>query len=209
LSNLAASLVTFLLVSKNYINIRWKFDWKLNKEMMKYAFPVMIASLAFAVNEGIDRVLIEHLLPEGVGEAEAGRYSACYKMGIFMVLFRMAYSLGIAPFFFNYPKNEYAQSKYATVTQYFIIFGRFTMLSIIVFVDFSTPLLFPKPTHWSGFEIVPSITPAYFTLGTYTNLSVWYKLQHKTYIGAIRSLIGGVATLGLNSLLITKLGIIG
>lgn len=209
LSNLAASLVTFLLVSKNYINIRWKFDWKLNKEMMKYAFPVMIASLAFAVNEGIDRVLIEHLLPEGIGEAEAGRYSACYKMGIFMVLFRMAYSLGIEPFFFNYAKNEDAQLKYATVTKYFIIFGSFAMLGIIVFVDVLKPLLIPKSIYWSAMEIVPYIILANFMLGIYTNLSVWYKLQDKTYIGAIISLIGAVATIGFNYLLIPRTGIIG
>lgn len=209
LSNLVASIITFLLVSKNYVKIKFCFDWKLNKEMMKYAFPVMIASLAFAVNEGIDRVLIEHLLPEGIGVAEAGRYSACYKVGIFMVLFRMAYSLGIEPFFFNYAKNDDAQIKYATITKYFVMFGSFAMLGIIVFVDLLKPLLIPKAIYWSAMEIVPYIILANFMLGIYTNLSVWYKLQDKTYVGAIISLIGAIATIGFNYLLIPRVGIIG
>src|SRR5690606_18548656 len=51
LANLIASIITFLMVSKNYFTIKFSFDWKLNKEMMKYAFPVMIASIAFAINE--------------------------------------------------------------------------------------------------------------------------------------------------------------
>jgi len=209
LSNLVASVITFFFVGKYYTKIKLKFDWKLNTEMMKYAFPVMIASLAFAVNEGIDRVLIEHLLPEGIGEAEAGRYAACYKVGIFMVLFRMAYSLGIEPFFFNYAKNDDAQIKYATVTKYFVMFGSFAMLAIIVFVDLLKPLLIPKAIYWSAMEIVPYIILANFMLGIYTNLSVWYKLQDKTYIGAIISLIGAIATIGFNYLLIPKIGIIG
>ena len=209
LSNLVASIITFLFVSKNYLKLKLSFDWKLNKEMMKYAFPVMIASIAFAVNEGIDRVLIEHLLPDGIGEAEAGRYSACYKVGIFMVLFRMAYSLGIEPFFFNYAKNDDAQVKYATVTKYFVLFGSFSMLAIIVFVDILKPLLIPKATYWSAMEIVPYIILANFLLGIYTNLSVWYKLQDKTYIGAIISLIGAITTIGFNYLLIPIMGIMG
>src|SRR5690606_40336872 len=67
----------------------------------------------------------------------------------------------------------------------------------------------PKSIYWSAMEIVPYIILANFMLGIYTNLSVWYKLQDKTYIGAIISLIGAVATIGFNYLLIPKIGIIG
>lgn len=209
LANLVASAVTFLLVSKNYLSIKLSFDWKLNKEMMKYAFPVMVASIAFAINEGIDRVLIKKILPIGIGEAEAGRYSACYKIGIFMVLFRMAYTLGIEPFFFNYAKNDDAQIKYATITKYFTLFGSFAFLAIIVFADVLKPFLIPKEEYWSAMEIVPYIVLANLLLGIYTNLSVWYKLQDKTYVGAIISLIGAAATIGFNFILIPKIGILG
>jgi hypothetical protein len=34
-----------------------------------------------------------------IAEAEVGVYSACYKLGLFMVLYRTAYTLGIEPFF--------------------------------------------------------------------------------------------------------------
>jgi len=209
LANLIASIVTFLLVSKNYFTLKFTFDWTLNKQMMRYAFPVMIASIAFAINEGIDRVLIESILPDDIGEAEAGRYSACYKVGIFMVLFRMAYSLGIEPFFFNYAKNEDAQIKYATITKYFIMCGSATFLFIIVFVDIFKPFLIPKQEYWSAMEIVPYIVLANFLLGIYTNFSVWYKLQDKTYVGAVISLIGAVVTIGLNYILIPIMGIVG
>lgn len=209
LANLIASFVTFVMLFKSYKNLKLNYDWKLNKEMIKYAFPVMIASLAFAINEGIDRVMIEYILPDGIGTAEAGRYSACYKIGIFMILFRMAYSLGIEPFFFNYAKNDDAPVKYATITKYFIIFGSFSMLFIIVFADLLKPFLISRKEYWSAMEIVPFVVLANFMLGIYTNLSVWYKLQDKTYIGAIISIGAALLTISLNFILIPSVGIVG
>jgi hypothetical protein len=38
------------------------------------------------------------LLPANIAETEVGVYSACYKLGLFMVLYRTAYTLGIEPF---------------------------------------------------------------------------------------------------------------
>jgi hypothetical protein len=44
--------------------------------------------------------LLSKLLPADIA-AEVGVYSACYKLGLFMVLYRTAYTLGIEPFFFQ------------------------------------------------------------------------------------------------------------
>ena len=46
-------------------------------------------------------------------------------------------------------------------------------------------------------------------LGIYTNLSVWYKLQDKTKIGAYISIIGAVVTVILNYVLIPIIGLVG
>ena len=70
--------------------------------MLRYGFPILIAGIAFAINEHFDKILLEWM---GVPLSEIGAYSACYKIGMFMVLFRTAYSLGIEPFFFSYSKN--------------------------------------------------------------------------------------------------------
>jgi hypothetical protein len=58
----------------------------------------MVAGIAFAINEQFDKILSK-LLPADIAEAEVGVYSACYKLGLFMVLYRTAYTLGIEPFF--------------------------------------------------------------------------------------------------------------
>ena len=135
LSMLISSLATFVVLAPDYFKINWKLDPELWKRMMKYGLPILIAGLAFAINEHFDKILLGKLLPPNIAKSEVGAYSACYKLGLFMVLFRTAYTLGIEPFFFSHSSNENAPQTYATITKYFVIFGSFISLCVIVFAD--------------------------------------------------------------------------
>lgn len=206
ISNLIASLATFIVLSPDYFKLNWKFDWVLWRKMMNYGFPILLAGLAFAINEHFDKILLEKL---HVPKSEIGAYAACYKIGMFMVLFRTAYTLGIEPFFFSHASNENAQQTYATITKYFVIFGSFICLFVIVFVDLLKQVLVPNSSYWEADKVVPLIVLANFFLGIYTNLSVWYKLIDKTKIGAYISIIGALVTLGLNYILIPQFSYYG
>jgi O-antigen/teichoic acid export membrane protein len=208
-SNIIASLLTFIALSPNYFHVNWNFDFNLWKRMMRYGLPIMIAGIAFAINEQFDKILLWKLLPTDIAEAEVGVYSACYKLGLFMVLYRTAYTLGIEPFFFSHAKNENAPQTYATITKYFVIFGSFILLSVIVFADIFKYFMIRDSSYWEAMKVVPLIILANFFLGIYTNLSVWYKLIDKTYIGAYISIIGAVVTLVLNFLLIPTMSYYG
>jgi O-antigen/teichoic acid export membrane protein len=124
-ANIIASLLTFVVLSPDYFSLKWNFNFGLWKRMMKYGLPIMIAGIAFAINEQFDKILLGKLLPANIADAQVGVYSACYKLGLFMVLFRTAYTLGIEPFFFSHASNENAPQTYATITKYFVIFGSF------------------------------------------------------------------------------------
>lgn len=208
-ANIIASLLTFIAVSKDYININWNIDKQLWKKMIKYGFPILFAGIAFAINEHFDKILLAELLPKDIAKRDVGMYAACYKLGLFMVLYRTAYTMGIEPFFFSHAKNENAQQTYATITKYFVIFGCFISLCVIVFADLLKVILIPNSNYWNAIAVVPLIVFANFFLGIYTNLSVWYKLIDKTKIGAYISLVGAAVTLVLNYLLIPKLSYYG
>ncbi len=208
-SNIIASFLTFIVLSPNYFHVNWEFDFALWKRMMRYGLPIIVAGIAFAINEQFDKILLGKLLPANIAEAEAGVYSACYKLGLFMVLFRTAYTLGIEPFFFSHAKNENAPQTYATITKYFVIFGSFILLSVIVFADILKYIMLRDPSYWEAMKVVPLIILANFFLGIYTNLSVWYKLIDKTYIGAYISIFGALITLILNFTLIPIMGYYG
>ncbi|TBX71263.1 polysaccharide biosynthesis protein [Flavobacterium silvisoli] len=206
ISNLMASLATLLVLIPNYTGISWKFDKLLWKRMMSYGLPILFAGIAFAINEHFDKILLDWM---HVPLSEIGAYSACYKIGMFMVLFRTAYTLGIEPFFFSHASNENAQQTYATITKYFVIFGSFICLFVIAFIDLLKVPLVPKAIYWDAIKVVPLIVLANFFLGIYTNLSVWYKLIDKTKIGAYISLVGAGVTLFLNWLLIPSMSYYG
>lgn len=205
-SNLIASLFTLLFVLPDYFKIKWQFDVDLWKKMMQYGLPILVAGIAFAINEHFDKILLDWM---EVDMADIGAYSACYKIGMFMVLFRTAYTLGIEPFFFSHAKNENAPQTYATITKYFVIFGSFICIGVIVFADILKLILVNNQSYWSAMNIVPLIVLANFFLGIYTNLSVWYKLIDKTRIGAYISIVGAIVTLVLNLLLIPIISYMG
>jgi O-antigen/teichoic acid export membrane protein len=209
MANIIASLLTFVALSPDYVFLKWKFDFDLWKRMMRYGLPIMVAGIAFAINEQFDKVLLGKLLPANIAAAEVGVYSACYKLGLFMVLYRTAYTLGIEPFFFSHSADKNAPQTYAMVTKYFVIFGSFILLSVIVFADLFKYIMITDESYWVAMKVVPLIILANFFLGIYTNLSVWYKLIDKTYVGAYISIVGAIITLVLNYLLIPSMSYYG
>jgi len=209
IANLIASLATLVAFLPDYIFLKWQFNIRLWKNMLNYGWPILFAGLAFGINEHFDKILLEKLLPQNIALSEVGAYSACYKLGLFMVLFRTAYTLGIEPFFFSHAGNENAPQTYATVTKYFVIFGSLILLCVVVFADVLKVILIGNPEYWEAMKVVPLIILANFFLGIYTNLSVWYKLIDKTKIGAYISIFGAAVTLVLNFLLIPVFSYMG
>ncbi len=209
IANLIASALTLVMVLNIYVKICFGFDKKIWRQMMKYALPVLVAGIAFSVNEAFDRIMLKYLLPENVAEVEVGLYSACYKLGMFMTLFVMAFRLGIEPFFFNYSGASNARSTYATITKYFTIFGSLILVFVIVYIDIFKRILIPNSLYWEALKIVPLILLANLFLGIYHNLSVWYKVTDRTKFGAYISIVAAIITLVLNYLLIPLIGYMG
>lgn len=209
IANLVASLLTLLVFLPDYLRLKWNFNASLWRQMLRYGFPILIAGLAFGVNEHFDKILLEKLLPADIAKSEMGAYAACYKLGLFMVLFRTAYTLGIEPFFFSHAGNSNAPQTYATITKYFVISGSLILLFVVVFADLLKMLLVTNPDYWVAMKVVPLIILANFFLGIYTSLSVWYKLIDKTYIGAYISIVGAIITLSLNFVLIPQYSYMG
>ncbi|MEM9144477.1 MAG: oligosaccharide flippase family protein, partial [Bacteroidota bacterium] len=205
-SNLVASGLTLGALLPLYLKTSYTFDWTLWKQMLNYAWPILVAGLAFSINEAFDRILLERLLPEDVAASEIGKYAACYKLGMFMMLFATAFRLGIEPFFFSHAGTEHPERAYAQITNYFVILGSVILLSVVVFSDVLKVLFIDNDTYWEAMDIVPLILLASFFLGIYHNLSVWYKVTDRTRFGAYISLIGALLTIILNIGLIPSLG---
>lgn len=206
ISNLVASAVTLVVMIRLYIITPYKFDRALWRRMMRYALPVMIAGVAFTINEVFDRFLLSELLPQDIAKSEVGKYSACYKLAMFMTLYATAFRLGIEPFFFSHAGSDEPQKAYAQITNYFVVLGSIILLGVVVFADLLKSVFILNPAYWEAMPIVPVILLASLCLGIYHNLSVWYKVTDRTRFGAYFSLAGAFVTILVNYLLIPGIG---
>ncbi|MFH6770541.1 oligosaccharide flippase family protein [Gaetbulibacter aestuarii] len=198
IANLIASAVTLLLMAPFYLQLHYVFDKVLWKKMLKYAYPVLIAGVAFSINETFDRILLAEILPSDSADTQIGMYSACYKIAVFMTLFATAYRLGIEPFFFSHSKAENPQKNYARILEFFVALGAIIFLSVVVFADVLKLFIVRSEDYWQAMWVVPIVLLANFCLGIYHNLSVWYKITDRTKFGAWISVTGALITLSIN-----------
>lgn len=201
-ANLIASATTFLLIFPVVLKFKIDFDKDLLKRMLIYGLPIMVSSLAYVTNENLDKLLLSQFM----GKEEMGIYAACYKLGVFMSLYILAFKLGAEPFFFNQASEKNAQHTYARILNWFVLCGALLMIVIVGFIDDFAALLLGSESYFQALVIVPVILLANLFLGVYYNLSIWFKLTDKTRYGMYFSLVGAVVTIGMNLVLIPKIG---
>ena len=200
LANVIQSSFTLLFLSKEFFGFEWKFDQKLWKEIMIYGLPLIIAGFAGMINETFDRIMLGWWAPVQSVEAakgEVGVYSACYKLSILISLAVQAFKMGAEPFFFKQSVETNAPKIYARVMKFFVITLCLMFLLVVLYLDIWKQFI-RNPKMWIGLKVVPILLLANMFLGIYYNLSVWYKLGHKTMAGAWITLIGAAITLFIN-----------
>ncbi len=210
ISNLIASVVSFLLLFPQWREIRLNIDKKLIRHMWSYAFPLVVVALAGIVNEMIDRAMLDRLLPydDDTNKAQMGIYSAAYKFSILISLFTQAYRYAAEPFFFKHAGNKNSPKVYAGAAEYFVLAACIGFLCIMFFLPYLKQLMRSTDYH-EGVVVVPILIMANIFLGIYYNLSVWYKLTDKTRYAMYIALGGAAITLLLNFILIPYWGYIG
>jgi O-antigen/teichoic acid export membrane protein len=208
IANLIASVITLIMLLPEIRKIKLMFDWQIFREMFWYSFPILLVGIFGMVNQNIDKILIPELVPVDQKPMEQlGIYGANYKLAVLMNMFIQAFRYSFEPFFFNHHKNSNSRLIYAKVMKYFVIFGLLIFLGITLFIDVFK-ILIGREYH-SGLRVVPLVLMANLFMGIYFNLSLWYKLSDKTWMGAWIAGIGAVLTIVTNVIFIPSNGYMG
>tara|TARA_Y100000766_G_scaffold271786_1_gene270984 strand:+ start:1388 stop:2890 length:1503 start_codon:yes stop_codon:yes gene_type:complete len=213
IANLIASIFKLVVVFPELYMVRvGNFVKSHLKPFFKYSIPLLFVGLAGIVNETLDRVLLKRILINDVGLDEAmsqlGIYGANYKLSIVITLFIQAYRYAAEPFFFAKEKEKDSKKMYSKIMNYFVAVVSFLFLLVTGYIDIFK-FFIPNDEFWVGLKVVPILLLANVLLGVYYNLSIWYKLSHKTGYGALVSIMGAIVTIGLNLVLIPKMGYYG
>ena len=207
LANLVASAVVLLLMLPEIMKSKLGIDKALLKKMLIYSSPLILVGVAGAINQVFDRVFVSKLV-EGVDSvATSGAYNGAAKVAVIMSLFATAFNYAAEPFFFKSFKDKNSTEMYAHILKAFTIAGCIVFLTISLFLDQAKYLI--GDGYWSALNIVPILLLAYLFLGIYYNISIWYKLKDKTYMGAIIAFCGAFVTIALNLILIPRIGYVG
>lgn len=201
IGNLIGSALTFTLLFKEWSGFRFQFDGKLWKEVMKYAYPLVIVGLGGMINEMLSRLVYQHVvvLPEAEAKRQLGIFAANYRLAVLITIFIQMFRMAAEPFFFNQSKEANAAKTYARVMKFFVIACCCMFLVIGLFLDVFEKILTVKYAEYGeGIHIVPILAMGSVFLGIYYNLSIWYKLTDKNLYGAAITLAGAVITILLN-----------
>jgi O-antigen/teichoic acid export membrane protein len=212
-ANYVASLITLLMLWKEYIGFRFTWVWSKIKEVLVYAYPLMIMGMAGAINLTADRILFRQFLPEGFYpdfpdvDTAFGIYTNVYKLSIFMALAVQAYRYAAEPIFFSKMGDKNSLGMIALSTKWF------TILCVVIWLGVSLNLnwivLLLGENYRQGAFVVPLLLLANLFIGLYGNLSIWFKLSDKTQYGTYITLGAMVLTVVLNMLLIPIYGFMG
>ena len=204
LANLAASVFQLAVLFRELSQFRWKINRELWKQVVVYSLPLTIAGFAGMVNETFDRILLAKrtVLTGDAATYEVGIYGACYKLSILITLFVQGFRMGAEPFFFRESTQENAPRTYARVMKFFVITICLMFLLVALYLDIWKSLFIRDKKMWEGLKVVPILLFANMFLGIYYNLSIWYRLSHKTTPGAYITLIGAGITLLINYIFI-------
>lgn len=210
IAQLAANLITLLLLMPEWRTFRFNIDPRFIKELFIYSLPLIIVGFGGMVNEIIDRFLLLKRFTGSITEIKStvGIYSANYKLAALIVIFIQTFRMGAEPFFFKHAAAENAKENYSRIMNLFVIACCCCFLAVSLFPDVWKYFMGVRkhPEYEKGLFLVPILMVSKIFLGIYYNLAIWYKLTNKNGTGAVITIGGAIITIAVNYLLIPQLG---
>ena len=215
LANLIANSVMLIILVKEFLGVRIKFNISSSKELLSYSLPIFIMGIAGMLVESFDKTgIFEYLLPAGFydgynAEEAFGIYSAAFKLSVFMALAIQAFRYAGEPFFFSRAEDKESPELFAKVLYYFVWLSIIIWVGVSLNTDLIGDIFLKGESYKEALFLVPILLFAKLLFGIYINLSIWFKLTDKTYYGILISVLGSVVIIGGNILLIPLLGYLG
>ena len=194
--NLVCTGVVLLCFWRELTGFRWRFDSKLWRRMLRYAWPLLVLGIAGILNQTLDKIIFPYLY-EGVDEkTQLGIYGAATKIAMIMAMITQAFRYAYEPFVFAQSRERGQAHMYAMGMKYFVIFTLLAFLCVMAWLPALRYMV--GADYWQGLRVVPIVMAAEIMMGVYFNLSFWYKLIDKTIYGAVFSIVGCTVLLAVN-----------
>jgi O-antigen/teichoic acid export membrane protein len=202
--NLVTSTVVLLCLYKELFSIRHGFDPQLMRRMLSYSWPIVILGVAGILNQVADKILFPFVYKGSDMQMQLGIYGATVKIAMIMAMITHAFRYAYEPFVFGKTHDKDNDEMQATAMKYFLIFTLLAFLCVVGYIDVLKYII--GDDYWEGLRVIPIVMAAEIMMGVYFNLSFWYKLEDKTFWGAVFSTVGCGVLIAGNVLFVPRYG---
>ena len=202
--NLTCSAIVTLCLFREISQVRHGFDSALMGRMLRYTWPMVILGVAGILNQVADKILFPFIYQGADMQAQLGIYGACVKIAMIMAMITQAFRYAYEPFVFGKTQDRDNDETQAKAMKYFIIFTLLAFLCVMGWLPLLKYII--ASDYWPGLRVVPIVMAAEIMFGIYFNLSFWYKLDDKTWWGAVFSGVGCVVLVAVNLIFVPRYG---
>jgi PST family polysaccharide transporter len=202
----AGALGLCLAYSRFPTDCRWELVQKQARQLVRDSWPFMLSGISIMVYMRIDQIMIKEIL----GERELGLYAAALPFSQVWQVIPMVLAISLAPVIAR--KKTEGESEYQNaLLTVFRVFGVVSLcVSVATALASSTliPLLYGQ--NYSGAAPILAIH-AFSNIFVFQGVaqSLWLTNERAGRLSLLKTLLGGIAAVGANLILLPMLGAVG
>lgn len=154
----------------------FKIDVPLLKEMLKYAAPLVPASIAFWIISTSNRFFLTQF--EGLGQA--GIYGVVVKFATVITLLTSSVQMAWRPYSMSIKAREDAKSIFSTIYLLILAGGMFGLIGIATFIPYILEWMIAKPEYHVAGKYIPILSLGTFLNFYYLIISVGLFIEKQT-----------------------------
>lgn len=195
--------ISFGFINRRYFTIR-SFDKTSLKNLIKIGLPLMPNFIVYWIYNSADKVMISQL----IGTSYAGIYGVASRIGHISNLIYTAFSGGWLYFAYSTMKDEDQVQLKSTVFEYLGVISFACTIILMAVSNTAFKVLFPRE-YLPGYIVAPYLFMAPLLLMLYQVVANQFSIIKKTYLNLFSLSFGAIINIGVNYILINKIGIEG
>jgi len=186
--------------------LKWKFSWKMAKDLLKDAWPLILSGIIVSIYMKIDQVMIKEYL----GNGEVGQYSAAVRLSEAWYFIPTIICSSLFPAIINAKLKDDTLYKDRLQRLYnlMVVLGVVIILPVLKLSDWMINLLYGEAFQRSAGVLNIHILGSVFVFLGVANQK-WFISENYQAYNIICLGMGMVANIVLNVIMIPKMGIMG
>jgi O-antigen/teichoic acid export membrane protein len=196
-------VVVSVAVAKEAMHPRL-FSAPLLRQMLRFSLPLIPAALAYWVVGSIDRFFIQRY----VSTAEVGIFGIGSSIASLVTLAVWAFQQAWGPFALSIHQEADARRTYGAVFLGYCAGGSLAVAGLSLFAPVAIRI-FATPAYDRASHVVGALAMSYVLMGLSSIVGIGYTIAKSSRPTAAAVGVSALVTVGLNALLVPKLGMVG